>query len=92
MLLGLAFEQPDHAPAIGANEIEQIGRGLGDAQKNGSGARKPRHEIADRSPLHRPQIGEPISQMLLGLVRDGHMRSVHEPRGQTMSVRVALRG
>ena len=42
--------------------------------------------------LHRLQIGEPISQMLLGFVRDGHMRSVHEPRGQTMSVRVALRG
>ena len=92
MLFGLAFEQPDRASAIGANKIEQIGRGFGDAQKNGSGARKPRQEIVDRSRLRRLQIGEPVSQMLLGFVRDGHMRSVHEPRGQTMSVRVALRG
>ena len=92
MLLRFAFEQPERAPAIGANEIEQIGRGFGDAQENGPGARKPRHKIADSSPLHRLQIGEPISQMLLGFVRDGHMRSVHEPRGQTMSVRAALRG
>ena len=31
-------------------------------------------------------------EALLGFIRRGHMRSVHEPRGQTLSVRVALRG
>ena len=50
------------------------------------------HEIADRSRLHRLEIGEPVGQTLLGFVGSGQMRSVHEPRGQTMPVRVALRG
>ena len=49
-------------------------------------------EIADRSRLLRLEIGEPVRQTLLGFVGSGQMRSVHEPRGQTMSVRVARRG
>src|ERR1700691_5992581 len=88
----LAFEQPERATAIGANEIEQVGRSFGDARQNGSGARKPSQEVVDLSRPRRLQIGQPISQMLSGFVRYGQMRAVHEPRGQTMSVRVALRG
>ena len=38
------------------------------------------------------EIGQPVCQSLLGFIGSGHMRSVHEPRGQTMLVRVALRG
>ena len=92
MRLRLAFEQPDRARGVGAQEIEQIGRGLGDAEKNRSGARKPAGQAVDRSRLRRRQIRQPVCQSLFGLIGCGHMRSVHEPRGQTMLVRVALRG
>ena len=92
MRLRLAFEQPDRARGIGAQQIEQIGRGFGDAEQDGSGARKPAGQIVDRSRLRRRQIGQPVCQSLLGFIGRGHMRSVHKPRGQTMLVRVALRG
>ncbi len=61
-------------------------------EQNGLGERKSVDKIVDRSRLLRLEIGEPVRQTLLGFVGSGHMRSVHEPRGQTMSVRVALRG
>ena len=92
MRLRVAFEQPDRARGIGAQQIEQIGRGFGDAEQNGFGARKPVGQIVDRSRLRRRQIGQPVCQSLFGFIGSGHMRSVHEPRGQTMLVRVALRG
>ena len=93
MRLRLAFEQPDRARGVGAQEIEQIGRGFRDAAAGWfwrSGNR--RGQIVDRSRLRRREIGQPVCQSLLGFIGSGHMRSVHEPRGQTMSVRVALRG
>ena len=55
-------------------------------------ARKPGGQLADRSRLPRLEIGEPACQTLFGFGRCGHMRPVHEPRGQTTLVRVALRG
>ena len=91
MRLRFTFEQPDRARAIGANKIKQIGRGFRDAEKNGFGEGEPGDEPIDRRRLLRCEIGQPVCQSLLGLVRNGHMRSVHEARGQTL-VRVALRG
>ena len=88
----LAFEQPERTHVIGAHEVEKIGRGFRDTEKYGFHARKPAHEIADRRRPLRCEIGQPARQSLFGLVRIGHMRSVHEPRGQTILVRVALRG
>ena len=54
-----------------------------------------RRQVADRSrSAAGSEIGEPVSQTLLGdsCRERTAWRSVHEPRGQTMSVRVALRG
>ena len=48
--------------------------------------------ISDRGRLVRCEIGQPVLESLFGFVGSGHMRSVHEPRGQTMLVRDALRG
>ncbi len=92
MRLRLAFEQPDRARGVGTQQIEQIGRGFGDTEKDGSGAREPAGQIGDRSRLRRRQIGQPVCQSRFGFIGSGHMRSVHKPRGQTMLVRVALRG
>jgi hypothetical protein len=57
MRLRFAFEQPDRPRAIGAQQIEQIGRGFGDTEQNGLGAREPIVQIVDRSGLRRRQIG-----------------------------------
>ena len=92
MLLRLAFEQPDQPRGVGAYQVEKIGRGFRDALQDGPGERKSGAEIMDRSRLPRRQIAKPVCQPLLGTIGGGHMRSVHEPRGQTISVRVALRG
>ena len=92
MPLRLAFEQPERARAVGAHQIEQIGRGFRDAQQNGPGAGKSGGQTVDRGRLLRREIGQPVRQPLLGSVGSGHMRSVHEPRGQTIVFRVALRG
>ncbi len=54
--------------------------------------RKSGEEALDRGRLPRRQIGQPVGQPLLGTIGSGHMRAVHESRGQTRSVRVALRG
>ena len=59
-------------------------------EQNGVGERKSAGEIADRSRLLRLEIGEPACQTLLGFIGSGQMRPVHETRGQTMSVRVAV--
>ncbi len=91
MRLRLTFEQPDRARAIGANKIKQIGRGFRDAEKDGFGEGEAGDETLGLSRLLRCEIGQPVSQSLLGFVGRGHMRSVHEARGQTL-VRVALRG
>ena len=91
MRLRLTFKQPDRARGIDANEIKQIGRGLRDAEKKGSGEREPGDQTLDRSRLLRCEIGQPAGEALPGLVRSRQMRSVHEARGQTL-VRIALRG
>ena len=92
MRLRVACQEPDQARGVGADEVEEIRREFRDAQQDGFGAGKSGDEISDRSRLLRCEIGQPVCQSLFGLIGSGHMRPVHEPRGQTMLVRVALRG
>ena len=91
MPLRFAFEQSDQPRGVGAYQVEKVGRGFRDALQHGFGERKPGADTIDRSRLLRRKIAEPFCQTLLGTIGSGHMRPVHEPRGQTMSVRVAPR-
>ena len=54
--------------------------------------REPAGEIADDARLLRLDVGEPACETFCGFVGRERMRSVHKTRGQTRSVRVALRG
>src|SRR6185312_7565340 len=85
-------KQPNRARGIGPQQVEQIGRSLGNAEKSDVEARIPRGKLADRSRLPRLEINKPRCKTLFGFGWRGNMRPVDEPRGQTMLVRVALRG
>jgi hypothetical protein len=89
---GIAAEQPDRTHSVGADQIEQIGRGFRDAQQNGFDKRKAGHQVANGSHLPRREIGQPVCQPLLGFIRRGHQRPVDKPRSQNMPVRFALSG
>ena len=82
----------DRSRGVGAYQIEQVRRGFRDTQQDRAGAGMIISDLADRSRLRRLEIGEPGGEALFGFDGSGQLRSVHEPRGQTMSVRVVLRG
>ena len=73
MRFRVACQQADQPRGIGADQVEQVWRELGDAEQDGPGKR-PIQPRADLSRLLRLQFGEPVSQALFGGAAGGNMR------------------
>ena len=79
---GSHAQQTDQPRGIGADQVEQVGRELGDAEQDGPGDAAESSSAPISADCCGLEFGEPVCQALFGLVGRGDMRPVHEPRGQ----------
>jgi hypothetical protein len=91
MRLRLGTQQALEAAGIGPDEIEQIGRALGNAEQDA-----PRQALgqqrAKRSSQGWLEFGEPFIEAMFGFVGRTDMRAGNETFGQDLPVRVSRRG
>ncbi len=78
--LRVASEQADESRGVGADQVEQVGRELGDAEQDGAGLAV--EQVPDRGCLRRLELGQPFLQPMFGFLGVADMRAGHETRGQ----------
>src|SRR5215469_18152232 len=81
MHLRLALQNADQPRAISTDQVEQVGRKLGDAEQDGPG-RGLLQQRTELGRLRRLKLSEPAVEDFFRSVRRGNMRPVHKPRGQ----------
>jgi hypothetical protein len=82
MGLGIALQQTQRTRCIGPDQIEQKGRRLSNAKQDRIRLRKLIDDRTNCAGVIRCEIGEPVTEALLGLHGREQLRPADELRGQ----------
>src|SRR5262249_5935204 len=91
MRLRVARKNTGQPRRVGADEVEQVGRELGNAEQDLLRVRAIEQRV-NGSRLSWLELGKPVAKALFGFFGSGDMRALDEASGEWMSLRVSRRG